>query len=127
MSTTTIRVGDDYDVLVGAGVTGALPGLVGKAAQRVLLVHPENAALAPLVGGAAAGLARRGGDRRTPQGTTPPVGGMGMGAMGARAGTMSRGMASGRAGARRLATPRLDGDDDGDAAARAMQAEVFGD
>ena len=42
--------------------------------------------------------------------------------MGARAGTMSRGMASGRAGTRRLASPRLD-EDEKAAATRAKQAE----
>jgi 3-dehydroquinate synthase len=39
--TTTIRVGDEYDVLVGRGLLDELPGLLGDSVQRVLVVHPR--------------------------------------------------------------------------------------
>lgn len=39
--TTTIRVGDDYDVLVGRGVLAELGGLVPPRAERALVVHPR--------------------------------------------------------------------------------------
>ncbi|SEB73754.1 hypothetical protein SAMN04489844_0955 [Nocardioides exalbidus] len=64
--------------------------------------------VAPFVASAAGGLLGRRGDKK-PSSGTPPMGGMGAGAMGARAGTMSRGMASGRSGPTRLATPKLEG------------------
>ncbi len=109
-----------------SGVTAAgLPPIAPISVEMPHLSGLSAAALTPFVAGAAGGLAGRG--RASGNGTTPPAaGGMGMGAMGARGGTMSRGMASGRAGARRLATPRLEGmtgEDDPDAAARAKQAE----
>lgn len=69
------------------------------------------AGLSSLAATAASGLAG-GRDRRRTTNPVPPMGGMGAGAMGARAGTMSRGMASGRSGPHRLATPRLSGQDD---------------
>lgn len=71
------------------------------------------AGLSSLAATAASGLAG-GRDRRRTTNPVPPMGGMGAGAMGARAGTMSRGMASGRSGPQRLATPRLSGHDDAD-------------
>ncbi|MFC5911094.1 3-dehydroquinate synthase [Streptacidiphilus monticola] len=38
-----IRVSGDqsYDVLIGTGLLGELPGLIGTAAQRVAVIHPE--------------------------------------------------------------------------------------
>ena len=41
MSTTRISVGGDYDVVVGTGLLGELPELLGAATQRVLVVHPR--------------------------------------------------------------------------------------
>ncbi len=41
MSTTRINVGGDYDVVIGTGLLGELPGLVGEGVQRVLVVHPR--------------------------------------------------------------------------------------
>jgi 3-dehydroquinate synthase len=41
MTTTRISVGGDYDVVIGTGLLGELPGLVGEGAQRVLVVHPR--------------------------------------------------------------------------------------
>ena len=41
MSTTRISVGGDYDVVIGTGLLGELPGLVGEGVQRVLVVHPR--------------------------------------------------------------------------------------
>ncbi|MBL0747041.1 hypothetical protein [Nocardioides baculatus] len=107
-----------------SGVTAAgLPPVAPISVDMPRLTGLSAAALTPFVASAAAGLSSRGG-RRTSSGPPQAAGGMGMGgAMGARAGTMSRGMASGRAGTRRLATPRLEGEDDAAAAARAKQAE----
>ncbi|RYB92237.1 hypothetical protein EUA06_04490 [Nocardioides glacieisoli] len=107
-----------------SGVTAAgLPPVAPISVDMPHLTGLSAAALTPFVAAAAGGLTGRGSGRNAATGTTPPMGGMGMGAMGARAGTMSRGMASGRAGARRLSTPRLEGEDDAAAAARAKQAE----
>ncbi|HEX3713331.1 MAG TPA: 3-dehydroquinate synthase [Trebonia sp.] len=46
MSHTTIAVGGDapYEVLVGQGVLGALPDLVGKRAETVAVIHDERLA-----------------------------------------------------------------------------------
>jgi 3-dehydroquinate synthase len=41
MTTTRISVGGDYDVVIGTGLLGELPGLVGEGVQRVLVVHPR--------------------------------------------------------------------------------------
>jgi 3-dehydroquinate synthase len=38
---TRISVGGDYDVVVGTGLLGELPGLVGEGVQRVLVIHPH--------------------------------------------------------------------------------------
>ena len=56
--TTTIRVGDDYDVLVGRDLLRDLGTFVPEQAQRVLLVHPPT--LLGQAGGAAAALQRAG-------------------------------------------------------------------
>lgn len=82
----------------------------------------ELGALGAAASGGLLGAARRRGSTAS---TTPPIGGMGAGAMGARAGTMSRGpggMAGGRAGARRLPTPRLEGPDGEEARAAREKA-----
>lgn len=44
MSETRIPVGGErpYEVIVGTGVLGALPGLVGKGAQTVAVIHDER-------------------------------------------------------------------------------------
>lgn len=46
MSITTITVSGtpDYDVLVGRSILGALPGLIGPDARKVLIVHPPTLA-----------------------------------------------------------------------------------
>jgi 3-dehydroquinate synthase len=41
MSSTTISVGGDYDVIVGTGLLDELPRLIGEGVQRVLVVHPR--------------------------------------------------------------------------------------
>jgi 3-dehydroquinate synthase len=41
MTTTRISVGGDYDVVIGTGLLGELPALVGEGVQRVLVVHPR--------------------------------------------------------------------------------------
>ena len=80
----------------------------------------SSAGLAPIAGAAAAGLLGRRSAKSSASGT-PPLGGMGAGAMAARAGTMSRGMASGRGGPSRMATPRLERTSSEEAAARAAR------
>jgi len=46
MSETRVAVGGDqpYEVVIGTGVLGALPGLVGKRAETVAVVHDERLA-----------------------------------------------------------------------------------
>ena len=46
MSETRIQVGGDqpYEVVVGTGVLSALPGLVGKRAETVAVIHDERLA-----------------------------------------------------------------------------------
>jgi hypothetical protein len=82
----------------------------------------SSSAVAPLAAAAVAGgglLGRRG--AKSSASGTPPIGGMGAGAMAARAGTMSRGMASGRGGPSRLAAPRLEKTSSEEAAERAAR------
>ena len=57
-SPTTIPVGDDYDVVIGAGVLDRLRDLVGPDVERVLLVHPPT--LPDLTKRLVADLERRG-------------------------------------------------------------------
>lgn len=93
----------------------ALPPIGSISVSMPHLTGISSAALAPLAATAASGLARAAGARATTN-ATPPMGGMGGGGMGARGGSMSKSMASGRAGSRRLATPKLSGsadDEDG--------------
>jgi 3-dehydroquinate synthase len=54
----TIRVGDDYDVVIGSGALERLGELVGEGVERVLLVHPPT--LPELVTRVAAALDARG-------------------------------------------------------------------
>ena len=46
MSVTRIAVGGErpYEVVVGSGVLGELPGLVGRDASTVVVIHPEDVA-----------------------------------------------------------------------------------
>jgi hypothetical protein len=81
------------------------------------------AGLAPLAAAAAAGAVLGGRRARRTTDAAPPAGGMGAGGMAARAGTMSRGMPSGRRGAARPATPKLDGEGD-DAATAAREKDA---
>ncbi|MFV0462315.1 MAG: 3-dehydroquinate synthase [Nostocoides sp.] len=39
---TTIRVGSDYEVVIGRGIVRDVPPLLGLGVQRVLIVHPES-------------------------------------------------------------------------------------
>jgi hypothetical protein len=81
----------------------------------------------PYAAAAAAAAALRGAAaKRASQTTAPPIGGMGAGAMAARAGTMSRGMASGRGGPSRMPTPRLERTSSEEAAARAARDKEAG-
>ena len=117
----------------GSAQSGAA-GLVGAAGlppiAPISVSMPElgglsslsAAGVASLAATAASGLAG-GRDKRRTTNLTPPMSGMG-GAMGARAGTMSRGMASGRSGPRRLATPTLPGASDDEAARAARDKEA---
>ena len=122
----------------GVGVFGrgsrGYPAEVSESGKRSLMqVQPtrlvELAAASETVldamrqdwaGAAAAGLLGRRSAKSSASGT-PPLGGMGAGAMAARAGTMSRGMASGRGGPSRMATPRLERTSSEEAAARAAR------
>lgn len=38
---TRIRVGDAYDVVIGNGLLGGLPAMIGPGVERVLVVHPR--------------------------------------------------------------------------------------
>lgn len=110
-----------------SGVTAGPAGLTPGAPIAVPVPHLTGlsaAALAPFAATAAAGLAGRSGGRRTTATpVTPPMGGMAAGAVGARAGTTSRGMANGRADLQRLGPPRIEDEDEAAAAARARRDE----
>jgi hypothetical protein len=107
-----------------SGVAGvsALPPLAPAAAVSVPDLTGLSAAGLTSLSAAAAGalLGRRDGGARRPVTGAPPIGGM-AGGMAARAGTMSRGMASGRGGPARMQTPRLERTASEEAAARAAR------
>jgi len=107
-----------------AGVVGAA-GLAPVASIAVSvpdLTGLSAAGLTSLAASAAGGLlSRRSSGTRLPAGGTPPIGGMAAGGMAVRAGTMSRGMASGRGGPARMATPRLERTASEESAARAAR------
>jgi hypothetical protein len=105
-----------------SGVAG-LPPISPISVSMPDLTGLSTAGLTPFVATAASGLAGRRDGRRTTNGV-PPVGGMGAGAMGVRAGTTSRGMAGGRTGPNRLATPTLQGASDDEAARLAREKEA---
>jgi hypothetical protein len=89
---------------------GALPPIAPIAPIAVSLpeLGGSSAGLTPLAAAAGTVLGGRR-ERRTTDGSAPPVGGMAVGGMGARAGTMARGAAGSRSGPARSATPRLEG------------------
>lgn len=102
----------------GGGGAAGLPPIGPISFSMPHLTGISAAGIAPVIATVAgAAAAARGRRRQAPTGT-PPIGGMGAGGMAARAGTMSRGMASGRSGPQRLATPKLQGQGDSGAAAR---------
>jgi hypothetical protein len=105
-----------------SGVAG-LPPIAPISVSMPDLTGLSTAGLTPFVATAASGLAGRRAGRSTTNGV-PPIGGMGAGAMGVRAGTTSRGMASGRTGPHRLATPTLRGATDDEAARLAREKEA---
>ncbi|WP_157558850.1 hypothetical protein [Nocardioides sp. Soil774] len=84
-----------------AGV-GALPPMAPVSAVPVAVPDIAGISSTGLAAGAAAALGRRAAAKRSAPAVPPPVGGMGAGAMGARAGSMSRGSTGGRAGVRRM-------------------------
>lgn len=100
---------------------GGVAGLAPIAPISVTMPDLQgiSTGLAPFAATAASGLlGRRGSKGSAP--AAPPIGGMGGGAMATRAGTMSRGMASGRSGAR-MAAPRLERTSAEESAARAAR------
>lgn len=104
-----------------AGVS-ALPPIAPISVSMPDLTGISSSGLSPVAAAAAAAAALRGAAaKRASQASTPPIGGMGAGAMAARAGTMSRGMPSGRSGPSRMATPRLERTSSEEAAARAAR------
>ncbi|WP_299931111.1 hypothetical protein [uncultured Nocardioides sp.] len=105
----------------GVGGQAGLPPLAPVAVTVPDLTGLSAAGLTSLAASAAGGLLGRSGRARPPAAGTPPVGGLGAGGMAARAGTMSRGMASGRGGPARMATPRLERTASEEAAARAAR------
>jgi uncharacterized protein YukE len=103
-----------------AGVS-ALPPLAPVSVSVPDLTGLSAAGLTSLSAAAAGGLlGRRGGGAKRPVTGTPPIGGMGAGGMAARAGSMSRGLASGRSPAR-MQAPRLERTASEEAAARAAR------
>ncbi|MDR7252006.1 hypothetical protein J2X46_000982 [Nocardioides sp. BE266] len=109
----------------GGGGAAGLPPIGPISFEMPHLTGISAAGLAPFIataaGAAAPGL--RGGRRTSPAGTAP-MGGMGAGGMAARAGTMSRGMAGGRSGSQRLATPKLQGQAESEAALSATDKDA---
>lgn len=112
--------------VLGSAQSGAagLPPIAPVSVSMPDLTGISPAGLAPFAAtAAAAGITGRNRGRRTTNGA-PPIGGMSAGAVGARAGTVSRGMASGRSGPSRLATPQLRGSADDEAARLARDKEA---
>lgn len=99
----------------------ALPPLAPVAVSVPDLTGLASAGLTSLAASAAGGSLGRRDGTRPPGAGTPPVGGMAAGGMAARAGTMSRGMSSGRGGPARVATPRLEPTAAEESAARAAR------
>lgn len=139
---TTLTGGTFTDGVFGGGLSGvgtlepsstsvrgsaqsgvaALPPIAPISVSMPHLTGLSAAGLAPLAAAAtAAGGLAGGRDSRRTTSATPPMGGMAAGAAGARGGTMSRGMASGRSGPQRLATPRMPGADDDDERSRSVR------
>jgi hypothetical protein len=107
----------------GASQTGvsALPPIAPLSVSAPDLTGISTSGVDPLAGAAAAAALRGGATRRSSSQASPPIGGMGAGAMAARAGTMSRGMTGGRTGASRMPTRRLERTSAEEAAARAAR------
>ena len=103
----------------------ALPPIAASMPVSMPDLGGISTGLAPIAGAAASGILGRGVGARRDAAGTPPMGGAGGMGMGARAGTMSRGMASGRAGGRRMATPKLENTPAEDAAARAAREKAI--
>lgn len=104
-----------------SGVAALPPLAAPMAVSMPHLGGISAAALAPIASAALGGAAGRRGVQRSSAAGVPPMGGMGAGGMAARAGTTSRGMASGRSGPARIAKPRLDPTPAEEAAARAAR------
>ncbi|GAB3017862.1 hypothetical protein GCM10011376_01590 [Nocardioides flavus (ex Wang et al. 2016)] len=101
-----------------AGV-GALPPIAPVSVSTPDLTGISSGGPGPLAAGAGAAAALRGAAARRSSGqAAPPIGGMGAGAMAARAGTMARGAAGGRSAAARTGVPRLERSTADEAAAR---------
>jgi hypothetical protein len=109
--------------VVGSAQSGvvSVPPLAPIAVSAPDLTGLASAGLTSLAASAAGGSLGRRDGARLPAGGTPPIGGMAAGGMAARAGTMSRGMASGRGGPARMATPRLERTAAEESAARAAR------
>ena len=102
--------GEESGVGTIAPPSTSVPGAAQAGVSALPPVAPVSVSVPDLTGLSAAGLTslsaaaaggllgRRGGGAKRPATGTPPIGGMGAGGMAARAGTMSRGMASGRSG-----------------------------
>jgi hypothetical protein len=103
-----------------AGVS-ALPPIAPISVSMPDLTGISSSGIDPLAGAAAAAALRGAATRRSSGQTAPPIGGMGVGAMAARAGTMSRGTASGRGAGSRMSTPRLERTSSEDSAVRAAR------
>jgi len=103
-----------------AGVS-ALPPIAPLSVSMPDLTGISSGGLGPLAGAATAASLRGAAARRSSGQPVPPIGGMGAGAMAARAGTMARGMASGRGAPSRMPTPRLERTSSEEAAVRAAR------
>jgi hypothetical protein len=103
-----------------AGVS-ALPPIAAISVSMPDLTGISSSGIDPLAGAAAAAALRGAATRRSSSQATPPIGGMGAGAMAARAGSMSRGVAGGRSGTSRMPTPRLERSSSEEAAVRAAR------
>jgi hypothetical protein len=103
-----------------AGVS-ALPPIAPISVSSPDLTGISSSGIGPLAGAAAAAALRGAATKRASGETPPPVGGLGVGAMAARAGTASRGVASARGGGSRTPVPRLEATSSEGAAARAAR------
>lgn len=112
----------------GASQSGvsALPPIAPLSVSTPDLTGISSSGIAPLAAAAAAAALRGAATRRSSDQPAPPIGGMGAGAVAARASTTSRGTTGGRSGPSRVTTSRPGRTSSEEAAARSVRDKEAG-